>query len=550
MYHFRAFHLTLLSSCLATLLLTAGCQHPASLPSTWGIPAYEVDGDLLSIPVILIADNQLHHLYGDPVWLRSGFTNQFVPVAIRPVQLDFYAPDILKWIIKSYGKNKQVIHLGDALNIACTVEFDQFKKIMSKSGKGWVMAPGNHDFNYFGNGHFALSQWEKACKTGDGQGKTMTKDLFVKAYLDVLSTQSTQHENFGFTNADHVDRHDWEAAPGDSSFVSGVWWNIDKESPWRSFIVQRLNLTLPQQASDSSGKKASVTAILLDTNQYEYRPRLIPFLSVRNSGLTGEFLDDQISVVEGLLKQKEPGDVIVIMGHHPYHTLSQYSKDTLARWRQDYGIQLYISAHTHTAQYFVRKSNDVNWLELNIGSTTDWPPELRTLTVSDASSGQAAFRMARIPLHVEWERTQLQNCLSDWEVKTDQEDFYINYRKLETPDPKKTQIKLMDTLLQSYKRLLKNVNSKTNNKKGWPDETSSDQEVLQKIQDALKDKQDLDMKLELLRELSIFESIRVVDNEDVQENFHLCQAIWASKYDLEGARAPNVDDAYILIPRR
>jgi hypothetical protein len=501
--------------------------------------------------VTLIADNQLHHLYGDPVWLRSGFTNTFVPVAIRPVQLDFYAPDILKWIIKNYGKKQKVIHLGDALNIACSVEFDQFKKIMSESGQGWVMAPGNHDFNYFGNGHFAWSEWEKACKTGDGQGYPMTKDLFVKGYLDVLSTQSTQHTNFGFSHSDTLNHQSWEAESDDSSFVSGVWWNIDTESPWRSFIVQRLNLTLPNQASDPSAKKTPVTAILLDTNQYEYRPRLIPFLSVRNSGLTGEFLDDQIAVVEKLLQHKSPSDITIVMGHHPYHTLSRHAKDAFDRWRRDYGISLYVSAHTHTAQYFVQKSKDENWLELNIGSTTDWPPEFRTLMVStdDRFPDKGAFRMGRYPVHEEWNRRGIPQCFDEWEVTTEREDFYINYADLETPDPKKTQIKLMGTLLLSYEWLLRFVKSRDDNTI-WPDGTQSDQDVVQKIQAARLNKNALEEKLRLLRQLQNFEASREVQDSDLQSEFHLCQAKWASKYDLKGARAPNVDDNYVLFPRR
>ncbi|MGH2362228.1 MAG: hypothetical protein ACRDGM_17010, partial [bacterium] len=54
------------------LPLVLACAHPPSLSSTWGIPAQEASGSPLSLQVVLLADNQLHHLYGDPVWLRSG----------------------------------------------------------------------------------------------------------------------------------------------------------------------------------------------------------------------------------------------------------------------------------------------------------------------------------------------------------------------------------------------------------------------------------------------------------------------------------------------
>ena len=393
---------------------------------------------------------------------------------------------------------------------------------------------------------------KKACKTGDGEGYPMTKDLFVKAYLEVLSTQSTKHSNFGFIPSDTLHHSYWEAESGQTSFVNGVWWNINTEAPWRSFIVQRLNLTLPHQDHDASGKKTSVTAILLDTNQYEYRPRLVPFLSVKNSGLTGEFLDDQATVVEKWLKTKDPNDITIVMGHHPYHTLSRNAQDTFDRWRKDYGIQLYVSAHTHTAQYFVQKSEDKNWLELNIGSTTDWPPEFRTLTVSsdERFSDKGAFQLARYPVHEEWNRQGIPHCRDEWEVTTDQDDFYINYAKLETPDPRKTQVHLMNILLRSYQWLLKWVKSSPNNDRGWPEGTHSDQEVLTKIHLTLENTNKLEEKLRLLRQLAHFESLRKVEDLEVRNEFHLCQAKWASKYDLKGAREPNVDDDYVLFPRR
>ena len=58
----------------------------------------------------------------------------------------------------------------------------------------------------------------------------------------------------------------------------------------------------------------------------------------------------------------------------------------------------------------------------------------------------------------------------------------------------------------------------------------------------------LDTKVALARQLRDFEAARKVVDPDDQRQFHLCQAMWSSKYDLDGARAPGVNDAYLLSP--
>ena len=59
----------------------------------------------------------------------------------------------------------------------------------------------------------------------------------------------------------------------------------------------------------------------------------------------------------------------------------------------------------------------------------------------------------------------------------------------------------------------------------------------------------LDAKIALARELRDFEAARAVESPEDKKQFHLCQAMWSSKYDLDGARAPGVNDAYLLAPK-
>ena len=518
------------------LLVNAACQSPPSLNGDWGIPPQEPLGGVpASLNVAIIADNQLHHLYGDPVWLRSGFTNQVVSVAIRPVQLDFYAPAILQWIVEDIGDRLPLIHLGDALNAGCVWEWNTFVAIMNQTGRGWFMAPGNHDSYYFGNGHFALDDWLRVCDTGDGKDGRMTKDRLVEHYLRALADQ--QLVSLPATlESDGIHRVSGSGAQANFIDLEEVAWRIDRQRPWRSFVVQRLNVSLPNSPE-------RVVVILLDTNQYARRPRLIPWwFGLRNSGASGEFLDDQIGLVDSWLGQ---GQVNFLMGHHPYDVITSMGKTAIDRWRGDPGMALYVSAHTHTAQWFVHEGEQTNWLELNVGSTTDWPPEYRTLYSEQAEPvAKVGLRTQRQQVSERWDM----QCEPDWEVDPDSPYSYIRYRDLATPDPTRTQVALMNTLLATHSWAIQKIPSSAE-KTQWPPGTGSDEDVIAMIKNAMEASSSLDAKVSVARQLRDFDATRSVQSTEDQKQFRLCQAMWSSKYDLDGARAPGVDDAYLLVPR-
>ncbi|NIR30311.1 MAG: hypothetical protein GWN84_13575 [Gammaproteobacteria bacterium] len=487
----------------------------------------------------LIADNQIHHLYGDPVWLRSGLTDRYVSVAIRPVQLDYYAPAILQWVTENVGDRRPLVHMGDALNAGCVWEWETFLGIMNQTDRGWVMAPGNHDAYYFGNGHFALDEWLRVCDVGDGEDGRMTKDRFIEHYLRALAAQGavTLPATLEAEGVQRVSRSDTDATPRPNRIdVEEVAWRIDRRRPWRSFIAQRLNISLP-----SSPER--VVVVLLDTSQYALRPRLVPWwLGVRNAGLNGQLLDDQIDVVDAWLRR---GQVNVLMGHHPYRAITSQGKKAIERWRRDPGVILYVSAHKHTAQWFVHEGERANWLELNVGSTTDWTPEFRTLYVErPEAANKVGLRTQRQPVVDLWEA----QCEPEWEVDPDSPYYYIRYRDLTTPDPMRTQIALMNTLLATHSWVLRKIPSSAGNTH-WPSATSSDAEVLAKIQRAIGGTGSLDAKIALARELRDFEAARDVESPDDQKQFRLCQAMWSSKYDMDGARAPGVNDSYLMVPK-
>lgn len=183
--------------------LLIGCARisatpPPPLPGGYLLPAQQPPSQVVSRRIVLVADNQLHNLYGGPVpFLRSELANRLVQPAIRPVQLDFYGQDLLRWVVEEQGRFSPIVHIGDACDFACTGEFRKFREIMRQAKHGWVMAPGNHDGFFFGNEH-----------------RDATNDDWRQA----------------------------DQAVADRAVLRAVSWRIDAEHPWRSFIVQEVDL--------------------------------------------------------------------------------------------------------------------------------------------------------------------------------------------------------------------------------------------------------------------------------------------------------------------
>jgi hypothetical protein len=155
----------------STLLIA--CSSPApSLPRSYLLsPSAPQEAKEISRPVWLVADNQIHNLYGEPIpLLRTGLADRLVEWAIRSVQLDFYGEYLLRWFLERRASAEPVhpvIHLGDASDISCTGEFERFLEIMRLAKGGWVMAPGNHDGFFYGDEQADLegdSDWTDGCK--------------------------------------------------------------------------------------------------------------------------------------------------------------------------------------------------------------------------------------------------------------------------------------------------------------------------------------------------------------------------------------------------
>lgn len=357
-------------------------------------------GTDLSESIIFVADNQFHNIYSDPSLLGSRIADKIKSVAIRPSQLNLFSPDLFVYALRQKSNNSIIIHLGDALNISSTYEWNVFYGAISNKSIGhncWFMIPGNHDVYFYGNG---AGEYEKSNKRGgkkewmDAANTTgvqisyypkiedipFTKDLFVKHYVEHLLNQrikggSIIKESQAFYLSDKTLKEcfEWESQNESSLInrIAGKYYD-DDHYYWKSFIVQELLLK-----SKSNDKKISL--ILLDTTNYKKRPsfiswfRKLPWSKKVNAGTKGEISDEQKRIVDRWLKTNQCIRYLLV-GHHPFNSLTKHTQKWMKRKTQSQNFITYISAHTHDPiKAYKSCNNELDISEFNVGSITDTP---------------------------------------------------------------------------------------------------------------------------------------------------------------------------------
>lgn len=597
-----------------SLFCTPGCKLLDSLlrftPELQQISTTPYKPDLavpISDRVVLMADNQLHNLYTNGIKGRTARLGRYIPTAIRPVQLDLFGEHLVEHVINKVD-DEFIIHLGDACDLATTGEFTNFVEVMRQAGNGWMMAPGNHDFFFYGFGHTLKDRWVEA---SENSGVPMTKNLFVRFYLAALIRQShhsadslsayinksikqkvSDEERKNLKYGKLVERLDdvaleghWqmperEFHPKEGSLV-GVRWKIDNARPWRSYILQQAELT-------TKGSPYPVRAIILDTCQYARAPGVIPILR-KNAGLTGFMLEDQMAAVEDWLNAEDASEVVwLLAGHHPFEAWPQMHKSVRNRikeWDRDYRIFMYLSGHTHRGgQYFVQNHlkkddpdtpNDTYLPEINLGSILDWPQEYRTLQLFYFDQGKQFMYAA--PSHYVYEIFSEEIKIEEdwdkfWAPKYGDKDYYMSFAEMKDRDPITTEIKLKDVLLNTYLRMLSQIPSGhvslqeskiqsaetslegedlTQKGKVYPARVEgwlSDRHVKKDMAQAIKSN-DIYVKTNLLIRLRMWDLQRPVEDKKKQENYRLFQAVMASRYDKMRAAKPGTENWYMTFPR-
>ena len=353
----------------------------------------------------ILSDTQVHNPYGEMVPLMETSPADFATrVAVRPPALDFLSLSLLEHVLKDSADRfpgTPILHLGDAADVSCTGEFRRFVDVMNASGRHWVFTPGNHDGFFFGNAHLRegaadlgsnlgleLAAWKKGCKN---DGAPMDKGELVQAYVKNVRKLASRP---GFTCAPVADGlADADSLVGsfackeDGGFLAAIAWSVDHSAPWRSWVVQRVRFGPPN---------ARITGILLDTAAYEKPPAFLPLPTSKAvaAGMEGALLEQQVARVDDWFKDGGGTAPVVLFGHHPYADLGKEAKQHVFGWIDGGPAELYVSAHSHAGQWIghfgveagkkkeQQATDHVQWTELNIGSTVDWPIEYRGLGLS------------------------------------------------------------------------------------------------------------------------------------------------------------------------
>jgi hypothetical protein len=372
---------------IATLLFMIGCTSTrinnqlASRTVSYEKYFKKAKVQPLANRVILIGDNQFNNIYTDPTVLRNIYADTFAEVSIRPPQVDIFSPQLFKWTLQKYNaKDNYIIHLGDALNIACLNEWDIFKDVLNGvDSKKFVMAVGNHDIYWYGvtNGEYNSDKekWASSCADGYRElngiiddSKRFTKGKFINKYLNFIPVNYAKDTTGYFYNKNR------------NAFVEEVYVKrfTTQKDEYSSFLVQKINIP-------AKNGKLGLKGIIIDTVTYTEKP-----LNVKghfeigghyNSGEAGEVTQPQKDIINRwsreFRKQKKP---FMIFGHHPLKEFIDIERIWIDKLIKNNPYALgYISAHTHLG--YVDDNNNT-LLEINVGSITDYPNEIRTLEVS------------------------------------------------------------------------------------------------------------------------------------------------------------------------
>jgi hypothetical protein len=493
-----------------------------------------------------VSDNQFNNIFGDPQVLRSKVADKVVVVAIRPPRLDLYAPDILEHTLRKQGKDKFVVHLGDATNIACWNEWNKFTNRMKpkmfgkKIHKGWVMVPGNHDFFFLGNtaGHHwskrggFKSMWAHACNDTEYPSKLpknlkeviLTKGEFVKSYLNKLRDQGNIYRlkkdfpytgkancknskiatRFGLTEpSTKFKTCNWKSKDP-NSFLQRLHYKLplkdDVRVEYRALLVQEVALNPP------GSKPYHYRGILMDTQDYHINPsiaintffgKISKYFGKVNPGENGAIQKRQGDIIKDWIKEnnkihKKENTIYVFMGHHPYDTLLYLSKARLNGIFNDLEYYMYVSSHTHFG--WIKKHLTVS--ELNVGSVTDWGTlGGQTVYLNEARPMSASSKKGHVPdikLPVFWKTNHLKKqpadikafCKPEWNASNDKTEKhgYLAYKKSGWL-PSAAHDKTLDILIEAYRDMYDRLDL---SKIGGKTKTSIDQD-LKAMKDADKD---------------------------------------------------------------
>lgn len=412
-------------------MVLAGC---ASKP----VPQVAVDPNVPS--VLLVADPQIHHVFGGTVKQASEAADLFSGVARRHPETNLLAPFAMQDLIERAEKTKPsspfMVVLGDATNAACTAEFDTFMRAVKPQGSKRIvlLAHGNHDSYLMGTLNywqpfdpaslnydrfkaaalppdvswwpaFAIQNnddaegWRALCYQSKEKSKPMHKVQWIAKYLASLKDE-IDVDPLPNTGTELL----FSARGKSGSVLAGL--NYDLKGLWKrphgggrgliesydSFLVQAVNIGETDRL------------ILIDTSACAYfdRPNLWPRAAWQNFGRHGCMGTAQITMIKELANSKDSeGKRIIFAGHFPLNKIAGSDRNELVQIMKKAKEKTwtYISAHTHDED--TKKQHEDGGTEFNISSTTDWPAGAFRLqlgqTISMARIGDDTSPMSYAP---------------------------------------------------------------------------------------------------------------------------------------------------------
>jgi len=351
------------------------------------------------VSLFIVSDTQLHELQGNRFPGQIELADVFVPVAIRPVELDLLS--VATWqrfgnVYRQLGAivpGLKWLHLGDFADLSCEGEMTRATDMLGRFGDGQLagVAPGNHDRSFTGN-FFWSPFWDSACKRRLEKGDS---DGMLSAAVGPRLIKDAVMRPVPITGV-----------------LSGA------VSAKGSALVT----VSPLGTIHHRGKPRGVVGVFLDTSD----ERSFDF---GIAGLFGTVSDAQlktVAVMIGNLRTKPDyqDPVYVLFAHHPFDETTPDTQKRLSAFvrnldRQTNGVVdekqaaaddlaalqglpaprvlALITAHTHLAQAKYHCMGGRFLREIVVGSTIDPPQEASLVTIGADDHDVASLRLRTLP---------------------------------------------------------------------------------------------------------------------------------------------------------
>jgi hypothetical protein len=341
--------------------------------------------------LFVLADTQLHELGGQRFPGQIELADAFVPVAVRPVELDLLSAATFSRFASVYAELRATAvpagrpfpwaHLGDFSDLSCAGELGRMGPLLDRLagfGPGAGVATGNHDSAFTGN--FGWSPyWDSACKSGR---------------LEKTTSDQTLH---GLLAGKLVEGRSPELVKGHSFFTGWL-------------PSSALSVVSPIGTVHHHGRERGLVGVFVDSSDagaFDYGV----------AGVFGTFSDAQADRIDGQIKDLRSrggawdDPVFMVFAHHPWDALAGSSRDRLGKLiaRLDAGeaggrtpgaggprVLALLTAHTHHAAANVQCVGGRQLREIVVGSTIDPPQEAAVVTVGPDTHGALALRLRTV----------------------------------------------------------------------------------------------------------------------------------------------------------